>query len=77
MKLPRPGTVLVLRSLPMWDEMIRNQGWLYKFKFYDINMDMVFLTSIATGDRVQVHPMTFDADFEEMANAHEGSQLQA
>lgn len=70
MKLPKPGTMVVLFGEPEW---IRNvaehHGWLFKYLCYDINPDMVHLTSIATGDKVYISRDNFKMWFKEMANA--------
>ena len=75
MRIPKPGTFFILKEGARDAAMIGDfHGWLYKFKHWDINTDLMIMTSVATGGRVQADYHTFPDYFEEM---HHGTGLQA
>jgi hypothetical protein len=59
---------------PNADMVIAYHGWLYKFKYWDINTDQMILTSVATGNEVYIDLTTFKLGyFKELADAHESA----
>lgn len=73
MALPKPGTMVVLFGIPKWTKHVaEHHGWLFKYLCYDINPDMVHLTSLATGDKVYVAWDEFKMWFKELDDAVQG-----
>ncbi len=59
---------------PHADGIRKHHGWLYKFKFWDINTDQMLMTSVATGNEVYASMKMFKAGyFKELADAHESA----
>lgn len=69
MVLPKSGTMVVLFGDPKWvGGVAEEHGWLFKYRFYDINPDMVHLISVATGSTVYMTLDAFMMWFKELAD---------
>ena len=75
MVLPKSGTMFALFGKPEWVGQVADyHGWLYKYLYYDINPDMVHLTSVATGDKVYITWDNFRMWFKELDDAVQGPE---